>query len=143
MGSLHPQHTGAVWHNVRTPAFDEEVLQRVANEPSTSTCAIASTMGTSQSTISRVMLDYSLHAYHLQNTQALGPDDFAPRVQYVQWLLQWSIANPAFNASISFSDEACFTRDGYFNSRNSHIWAAENPHARFIHGYQVKFSINI
>ncbi|KAJ8892193.1 hypothetical protein PR048_004773 [Dryococelus australis] len=65
-----------------------------------------------------------------------GAAYFAPRVQYVQWLLQQSIANPAFTASILFSDEACFTRDGYFNSRNSHIWAAENPHAKFIHGHQ-------
>lgn len=142
-GSLRPQHTGAVQRNVRTPAFDEEVLQRVDNEPSTSTRAIASTMGTSQSTISRVMREYCLHAYHLQKVQALGPDDFAPRVHYVRWVLQRCIANPGFTASILFSDEACFTRDGYFNARNSHIWAVENPHARFIHGHQVKFSVNI
>ncbi|KAJ8870372.1 hypothetical protein PR048_029393 [Dryococelus australis] len=53
------------------------------------------------------------------------------------------IAKPAFTSSILFSDELCFTRHSYFNNRNSHIWAAENPHSRFIHGHQVKFSVNI
>ncbi|KAJ8886256.1 hypothetical protein PR048_012465 [Dryococelus australis] len=61
-GLLCPQHTGAIRHDVRTPALDEEVLQRVTNEPSTSTCDITSSMGTGQSTISRVMQASPLHA---------------------------------------------------------------------------------
>ena len=41
------------------------------------------------------------------------------------------------------TDEACFTRDGFFNSRNSHIWDYEDPHAVFIRVHQAKFNINI
>ncbi|KAJ8894695.1 hypothetical protein PR048_000002 [Dryococelus australis] len=120
-GSLRPRHTDAVRRDVRTPTFYGDVIQRLANEPSTSTRAIAGPMGTSQSTIFSVMRDYSLRAYHLQKVQGLGPDDFAHRVQYVQWLLQWSITNTAFNKSNLFSDEAYFTRNAYLNSRNSHM----------------------
>ncbi|CAG9817219.1 unnamed protein product [Phaedon cochleariae] len=31
---------------------------------------------------------------------------------------------------VLFTDEACFTRDGYFDSR-SHLWDEENPHGMF------------
>ncbi|KAJ8885149.1 hypothetical protein PR048_011345 [Dryococelus australis] len=31
MGSFRPRHTGAIQCDVRTPAFEEEVLLRVAN----------------------------------------------------------------------------------------------------------------
>lgn len=42
-----------------------------------------------------------------------------------------------------FTDEAQFTRDGVFNSRNSHVWAEENPHAIRESRSQKKFSINV
>ena len=51
--------------------------------------------------------------------------------------------NPAFPAQVLFTDEACFTRDGYFNSRNSHIWDDENPHAVFTRVHQARFDVNI
>ena len=51
--------------------------------------------------------------------------------------------NPVFPAQILFTDEACFTRDGYFNSRNSHIWDDENPHGVFIRVHQAIFNVNI
>jgi hypothetical protein len=73
--------------------------------------------------------------------QGLQPDDFAPRIQFVQWFLQRSIADPAFPAHFLFTDEAFFTRDGYFNSKNSHIWDDENPHAMFVRVHQQQFSV--
>ena len=56
--------------------------------------------------------------------------------------LQRSIVNPAFPAQVLFTDEACFTRDGYFNRRNSHIWDDENLHAVFIRVHQARFNVN-
>ena len=72
-----------------------------------------------------------------------GAQHFAPRVRFVQWFLQWSIMNPAFPAQVLFTDEACFTRDSYFNSRNSHIWEDENLHTVFIRVHQARFNVNI
>ncbi|KAJ8866141.1 hypothetical protein PR048_033665 [Dryococelus australis] len=60
-----PAHTDAVRRDVPTPTFNEGVLPRLANEPSTSTRASASTTGTSQSTMPHIKEDYSLRAYHL------------------------------------------------------------------------------
>ena len=51
--------------------------------------------------------------------------------------------NPAFPAQVLFTDEAFFTRDGNFNSRNNHIWDDENPHAVFIRVHQARFNVNI
>ena len=51
--------------------------------------------------------------------------------------------NIAFPAQALFTDDDCFTRHGYFNSRNSHIWDDENPHAVFIRVYQARFNVNI
>lgn len=89
-----------------------------------------------------MLQEQNLHAYHLQKVQELQPDDFAPRIQFVQWFLQRNIADPAFPAHVLFTDEAFFTRDGYFNSKNSHIWDYENPHAMFVRTHQ-QFSVNI
>ena len=96
--------------------FEEEVLERVGNDPSTSTRAIAHAMGSNQSSVLRVLQEQNLHAYHLQKELGLGSNDFAPRVRFFQWFLQRSVVNPAFPAQVLFTDEACFTRDGYFNS---------------------------
>ena len=102
-GSLRPRYIGGRPRQKRTPAFEEEMLERIGNDPSTSTRAM------------------NLLAYHLQKVQGLGPNNFAPRARLVQWFLQRSIVNHAFPAQVLFIDEACFTRNGYFNSRNSHI----------------------
>jgi hypothetical protein len=102
---------------VRTPEFEEAVFEKIANEPSTSMHAVAHVMGTSQSSVCRALREQNLHAYHLKKVQGLGPGDFAPRVQFVQWFLQRSIANPVFPAHILFTDEACFTRDRYFQQQ--------------------------
>ena len=85
----------------------------------------------------------NLHAYHLQKVKELEPNDFAPRVRFVQWFLQRSVVNPAFPAQVLFTDEASFTRDSYFNSRNSHIWDDKNQHAVFIRVHQTRFNVNI
>lgn len=142
-GSLRARRIGGRPRATRTPEFEEEVLRRVDNDPATSTRVIANAMGTNQSSVLRVLQEQNLHAYHLQKVHGLGPNDFAPRVQFVQWFLQRSIVNPPFPAHVLFTDEACFTRDTYFNSRNSHIWDYENPHAVFFRSHQERFTVNI
>ena len=131
---FRPRSIGGRPRQTRTTAF-EEVLERVSNDPSTSTRAIAHAMGSNQYLMLRVLQEQSLHAHHLQKVQGLGPNDFVPRVRIN--------VNPAFPAQVLFTDEACFTRDGYFKSRNSHIWDDENPHAVFIRVYQTTFKVNI
>src|SRR5678816_3181528 len=86
-GTLRPRCIGGRPRNTRTPAFEEEVLERVANDPSTSTRAIAYAMGLNQSSILRVLQEQSLHAYHLQKVQGLGQSDFEPSVRFARWFM--------------------------------------------------------
>lgn len=42
-----------------------------------------------------------------------------------------------------FTDEATFTREGVFNTRNNHIWSDENPHSVRERSFQRQFSVNV
>ena len=83
-GSLRPRCIGGRPRQKRTPAFEEEMLERIGNDPSTSTRAIAHAMISNQSSVLRVLQEQNPHAYHLQKVQGLGPNDFAHRVRFVQ-----------------------------------------------------------
>ncbi|GFX58470.1 DUF4817 domain-containing protein [Trichonephila clavipes] len=69
--------------------------------------------------------------------------DFAPRQAFSQWYLQKRIANPFFAASELFTDEASFSREGIFNTHNSHSWAAVNPHVTRTRAAQDRFLVNV
>jgi hypothetical protein len=49
---------------------------------------------------------------------------------FCQWLLQKIDEEPNFLSIVLTTDEAGFTRDGVFNSYNTHIWSEENPNPR-------------
>jgi hypothetical protein len=84
--------------------------------------------------------DYILH---LQRVQHLKPEDPPRRIAFCQWLLQKIDEEPNFLSIVLTTDEAGFTRDGVFNSHNTHIWSEENPHQIRERGFQQRFSINV
>ena len=57
---------------VRTVDFEEDILERFENEPSTSTRAIGHAMGVAHNTVWKVVHEQQLHPYHLQKVQAMG-----------------------------------------------------------------------
>ncbi|GFY02421.1 DUF4817 domain-containing protein [Trichonephila clavipes] len=66
-----------------------------------------------------------------------------PRQAFSQWYLQQRIANPFFAASVLFTDEASFSREGIFNTHNSHSWAAANPHVTCTRAAQDRFLVKV
>ncbi|GFU83707.1 transposase-like protein [Trichonephila clavipes] len=48
-----------------------------------------------------------------------------------------------FAASVLFTDEASFSREGIFNTHNSHSWAAANPHVTRTRAAQDRFLVNV
>ena len=114
------------------------------NDPSTSIRAIARVMDVARSTVWNILHEQQLHAYHLQRVDSLLPVDFAPCVEFCTWFLHRCINEPLLPQRILFTDECTFTRVCVvLNSRNSHVWADENPHAAHVHGFQHRFSINV
>lgn len=128
---------------VRNVDFEENVLQTFEENPSTSTRVVSQELGCSNSSVWRVVHCEGLHPYKLQKVQALNPRDYPRRVECSRWFLNKEIENPMFLEQVLFTDEASFTREGIFNSRNSHVWAEDNPHATLVRGYQEKFSVNV
>lgn len=143
-GTFKPNmHDTGVRRTVRTIPFEEEVLQRVADEPSTSTRKIAQIMGVTQSSIFRVLHEQQLYPFHFQKVQGLTEADYQPRDQFCNWLLHRIVVQPNFLRFILWTDEASFSRDGIFNSRNSHVWAEENSNAIVPKSHQQRWSVNI
>ncbi|GFX94627.1 uncharacterized protein TNCV_3088561 [Trichonephila clavipes] len=62
---------------------------------------------------------------------------------FSQWHLQQRIANSFFAASVLFTDEASFSKEGIFNTHNSHSWAAANPHVTLTRAAQDRFLVNV
>ncbi|GFU92497.1 uncharacterized protein TNCV_4794261 [Trichonephila clavipes] len=111
-----------------TELNEEIVRDMVETTPSLSTRGIANEIGISYSSVWRILDDSALHPFHYQRVQSLKECDFAPRQAFSQRYLQQRITNPFFAASMLFTDEASFSREGIFNTHNSHSWAAVNPH---------------
>jgi len=128
---------------VRTPQLEEEILNFIEIDPSTSTRCIASELGVVHSLVWAVLHENSYYPYHLQRVQALLERDFQPRVEFSNWILSEWDPDPAFASRIIFSDEAQFTRDGIFNFHNNHLWKTANPHGLHIGKHQQKFSLNV
>lgn len=129
--------------SVRTPELEEDILEMVDNNPTTSTRRMASELGTDHMTVWRVLHEQLLYPFHVQKVQALNPNDYPRRYEFCQWVINQLAVNPALSSTILYTDEACFTRDGIFNSHNLHHWAEENPHATSSRAHQQRFSINV
>jgi hypothetical protein len=75
--------------------------------------------------------------------QVMGLKNFALRITFCRWLLGQTVQVPNFLCFIFFSDGCTFTKDGIFNSRNSHVWAQENPNVKHMRNHQHHFAINM
>ncbi|GIY86892.1 uncharacterized protein CDAR_498481 [Caerostris darwini] len=86
-------------------------------------------MNVSSSTVHRLLRAEGLYPYRYRTVQGLHPGDFPRRTDFCEWLLQQHETDKAFIAHILKTDEARFTRDGVFNSRNNHMWPGSNSNA--------------
>lgn len=121
----------------------EEVLQRVDAEPTTSTRQIAQEIDASQNFVWRTLKMNGLYPYHFQKVQGLTPNDYPLRQQFCEWLLNRTEAAAGFPTNILVTDECCFTRNGRLNFHNAHTWTDENPHAIRQSNFQQRFSLNL
>ena len=146
-GSVDPTYNlhdvGGRTHGGLTPAQEDAILRRVEETPELSTRALARELNASSSTVHRLLRVEGLYPFRYRPVQGLHPDDFQRRIDFCEWLLQQHEADNAFIAHILWTDEACFTRDGVFNSHNSHMWSESNPHAIRPQRHQVRWSVNV
>lgn len=122
---------------------EENVLARFAENPRTSTRAVAEEEGCSQWTVLKILHNNNQRPFKLMKVQELRPDDPPRRLEFCNWIVAAARENERFLGKILSSDEKGFSREGTFNIHNNHYWAEENPHQCHIRGYQQKFSINV
>lgn len=128
--------------NEGRPRFDveDEVLQAVADDPSTSVRAIESSTGVPKSTAHRILQAEKFHPYHVQRVQGLLPRDHPARLAFCRRMLRMHREDPQFFNKILWSDESTFKKDGYINL---HEWHVENPHLLREDRYQYRFKVNM
>jgi hypothetical protein len=119
------------------------VLDLVTQNPYRSTRGIVRELGVEHRAVHLIPQDEDLYPYHYSEVQGLMPHDYHHRLQYCEWLLREHERDPGFLEHILWSDEAAFTREGVFNSHNSHLWAQHNPHVTLEWGRQVSWSITV
>lgn len=138
-----PRNDAGRPREVRNPVIEEQILNRIDENPDLSTRQIARDLDVCYVTIWRVLHENSLYPYHVQRVQGLLPQDFPRRLQFSRWILDKCERNRNFLSRILFTDEAQFSRDGVVNFHNVHVWAVENPHDIRQYRHQVQFSLNV
>lgn len=128
---------------VRTPEMEEQVIDMIEHNPTRSTRSIAQELGVNHSLVWNVLHSAQFHPFHYTRVHSLLPDDFERRTNYCNWLLQQVEEHPNFTSRIMWTDEANFSRDGFFNQRNSHYYSLENPHVVYERNHQYRFSVNV
>nr|CAH7761060.1 unnamed protein product [Callosobruchus chinensis] len=111
----------------RTVRIEEAILNNILERPSLSTRTIGKSINVSNNIVWR----------------ALEPQDYPLRLQFCNWFSEKCREDRNFSKCILYTDEAKFTREGIYNSRNNHIWDEENPHCIRQQGFQSKFSVNV
>lgn len=125
------------------PIQEEDVLEAVENDPSTSTRKLAAEFRLSHSKIWKILNQNSFHPFHLLKVQTLLERDYQPRIDFCNWFMNKIRHDANFSKFVLFTDEANFDKDGIMNSHNMHIWDIDNPHGVTNRKTQHKFSLNV
>lgn len=126
-----------------TPEMEEQVLNEIEENSTTSTRNIAQTLQISHTTVWKILKRNLLYPYHIQRVQALLPGDFPRRVALCRWMHECIRQDVSFLRKVLFTDEANFSRDEIMNFHNIHVWDDENPHAVSESRHQHQFSLNV
>ena len=127
-GSLNPRSNQAGRQTTLSVAEEEEILEFVEAEPSTSLRIIASQTHFQKYTIHRLLRRNGLYPFRPQKVQVLHDGDTELRVTFCRWLLQSVNNDPHFIKNILWSDESIFTETGIITTHNLHERRDENPH---------------
>lgn len=104
------------------------VVSAFGDDPRKSVRQASLDLNLSRSTIHRILSESGIKPYRSTLLHKLNEDDFDRRVEFSEWFIEQSQANPDFPHMIVWSDEATFKLNGRLNRHNSIYWSADNPH---------------
>lgn len=123
--------------------MDERILETVRNDPKTSTRRVAAQLDVSQWKVWSVLNMENMHPFHTLQVQELLPGDGPKRLEFCRYIKTRLEEDPGYLKNVLWTDEATFTRSGFFNTHNDHTWAIENPRAIKPTRSQYRFSVNV
>lgn len=129
--------------SIRTPHVEEEILERIEENPGVSSRCLGLEVGVSKNVVHRVLQEQMLYPYHVQGVQELLLADPDARLAFCRFIQERRAEDMNFHNKILFTDEACFTRRGMTNFHNEHVYADENPHVSKQRHFQNEFRINV
>ncbi|KAJ8944547.1 hypothetical protein NQ318_009710 [Aromia moschata] len=89
----------------RTILVEEEILERVDENPETSVRLLERQVRVSKSTIYRVLTEQLIRPFHIPPVQELLPHDLAARLQFSQIIQQYRADDMDFHKKILFTYE--------------------------------------
>ncbi|KAJ8964299.1 hypothetical protein NQ317_000095 [Molorchus minor] len=131
------QHSGRD-RALHTLQIEEEILDIVEDDPSTSTRDIARQVNVSQNKVWKTLRENQSYPFHVQRVQALQLQDHPARVRFCQWLIKQNNSEQ-FTRRVLVTGESTFTRNGINNFGNTNVWEVENPHANHT-DFQQRFA---
>lgn len=127
----------------RRDDLEDEVLEEIENDPSTSVRSIERRTGIKKSTVHDILKRHQLHPFHVQRVQSLLPTDYPKRLTFCRRMLRKHREDTDFFNKILWTDESSCHRRGIFNIHNLHSWNFENPHIMRPDRFQHQFKINL
>jgi hypothetical protein len=118
-------------------------LEKIQEDPTNSTRKVAREVGVSHHKVHKVLKENDLYPFHLTKVQDLKPQDFDARLHFCDTILRRHCENPNFLRAVLWTDESLFTRDGVFNTHNSHYYDVSNPHLHEINKSQDRFQLMV
>jgi hypothetical protein len=120
------------------PVVEEEnILEMVQRIHTARTQTLCTRLGVSQTHVWRTLHHDGLYPFHPQRVQNLHPGDSDMFLEFCHWLH----TNRQLLPLILFTDEANFTRNGIYNTRNSHRRSHDNPHGTVETNFRRRFSV--
>ena len=120
---------------VRSPSLEESILNTVADRHESSTRAVTHKVDVSHHTVCRKSLTpipFSVST------------SFESGIEFVPvGMMQQSALQPDFIGHVLFTDEATFSREGVFNTHNSHLRTTDSPHPTRSYADQQRFWVNV
>ena len=99
------------------------VAQAFHRSPKKSLARAANELHMSKTTVLRVLKDFKMHPYMLQNRQDITEEDCAARFGICEEMLELLEADDSMLNETPFSDEAHFLLSGEVNRHNCVYWS--------------------
>lgn len=104
------------------------VLALIVLNPHVSVRGISEETGISKTSVQRILINNGYHPFKVHLVQALRPNDYERRLEFIAFLTTQLNEDPRFLEKIMWSDESRFHNNGIVNRHNIHYWSVENPH---------------